>query len=272
MKKISCLLLGLFTTSIHAVCPDGKTYKVTLTFDDGPHAVLTPKVLDVLKEEKVPGTFFVLGSHFAGGKENPKTKTAYSLVERAKKEGHYIGSHTYEHLNHPSFGEETIKKNIQRTNPLLKDYLSPVLRLPYGAGSFRSSNATIQKKNDFIMKTVKEAGFSHVGWDVDTNDWDAKKRPTLLPTMLKNICATKGGVILFHDIQAYTVEHLQEWIQAIKKEGHELVALDDPNLGGRFKFSNLNTPLPPEVCGDGVAPKAVKELNDSVNKVIKKMK
>ena len=163
MKKISCLLLGLFATSIHAVCPDGKTYKVTLTFDDGPHAVLTPKVLDILKEEKVPGTFFVLGSHFAGGKANPKTKTAYSLVERAKSEGHYIGSHTYEHLNHPSFSEEKIRTNIRKTNPLLKDYLSPVLRLPYGAGSFRSSIDAVQNKNDFIMKTVKEAGFSHVG-------------------------------------------------------------------------------------------------------------
>ena len=112
MKKYIIITLSvLILPSLHAgtPCPGGKTYKVTLTFDDGPHSVLTPKVLDVLKEEKVKATFFVLGSHFAGGRANPNTKTAYALLDREKSEGHYIGSHTYDHLNHPTLTAEKMR-------------------------------------------------------------------------------------------------------------------------------------------------------------------
>ena len=266
MKKFIIITLSLFVIpSVHAACPDGKTYPVTLTFDDGPHPVLTPKVLDILKEEKVKATFFVLGSHFPGGKANPGNKTAYALLDREKSEGHYIGSHTYEHLAHTKLSTEAMKNNITKSNPLLKDYLSPILRLPYGDGSFRSSNPAIQRKNDLVMATVKESGFKHVGWDIDTNDWDAKKRAVILSSTLKQICSEKGGIILFHDIQKNTVDHLQSWIQAIKKEGHSIVGLEEfvPQVAGQ---------LPPESCGPEGDTKQVQELGTSVDEVIQKIK
>jgi peptidoglycan/xylan/chitin deacetylase (PgdA/CDA1 family) len=265
VKKIILITLSILVASpTHAVCPDGKSYPVTLTFDDGPHSVLTPKVLDVLKEEQVKATFFVLGEHFAGGRANPATKSAYALVERQKKEGHYVGSHTYSHFAHSKLSAEKMKENIIKSGPLLKDILSPILRLPYGDGSFRSSNPTIQAKNNLVMSTVKGAGYKHVGWDVDTNDWDVRKRSILVSSMLKQICATKGGVILFHDIQKNTVEHLKEWIGIIKKEGHTFVGME------HFVPEVLN-PLPPEACGEISVPKPVKDLDTNVNEVLKKM-
>ena len=82
MKKYIIIGLSvLILPSLHAACPNGKTYPVTLTFDDGPHSVLTPKVLDVLKEEKIKATFFVLGKHFPGGKANPAKKEWKKLAE-----------------------------------------------------------------------------------------------------------------------------------------------------------------------------------------------
>jgi peptidoglycan/xylan/chitin deacetylase (PgdA/CDA1 family) len=264
MKKLNLIALSiLLLPTVHAACPDGKTYPVHFTFDDGPHGTLTPRVLDVLKEEKVPATFFVLGERFAGGKSNPGNKTAYAILDRAKKEGHRIGSHTYSHINHPNFSAAKVRENIMKPNPLLKDYLSPVLRLPYGGGSFRSSNAATQAKNDMVMKTVKNAGFKHVGWDIDTNDWDAKKRPTLLATLLKDICRTKGGVVLFHDIQKYTVDNLQSWIKAVKKEGHTFAPME--------KFHpEAKLPLPPEACED-VTPSKVKMISKEVEDVLDHM-
>lgn len=264
MKKINLLALSvLLLPTVHAACPDGKTYPVHFTFDDGPHGTLTPRVLDVLKAEKVPATFFVLGERFAGGKSNPSTKTAYAILDRAKKEGHRIGSHTYSHINHPNFSAAKVRENIMKPNPLLKDYLSPVLRLPYGGGSFRSSNPTTQAKNDMVMKTVKNAGFKHIGWDIDTNDWDAKKRPTLLKTLLKDICRTKGGVVLFHDIQKFTVDNLQDWIKAVKKEGHTFAPME--------KFHpEASLPLPPEACED-VTPTKVKMISKEVEDVLDHM-
>jgi peptidoglycan/xylan/chitin deacetylase (PgdA/CDA1 family) len=265
MKKLIFATLGFFIIPvIHAACPDGKSYEVHFTFDDGPHGVLTPKVLDILKEEKVPSTFFVLGEHFAGGRENPSNKSKYALLDRMKKEGHKIGSHTYKHINHPQYSAAEVRDNIMKTNPLIKEYLSPVLRLPYGGGSFRSSNPAVQAKNDMVMNTIKNAGFKHVGWDIDTNDWDVKKRPGLLQNMLRDICRQKGGVVLFHDVQSFTVENLRSWIRAIKNEGHTFSSLE------RFVPEAL-APLPPEACELDPLPKA-KVLKDDLEKVIKKIK
>jgi len=272
IKKLSLLTLSylFLIPSTNAACPDGKTYKVTLTFDDGPNVALTPKVLDTLKEEKVPGTFFVLGSNVAGGKTNPANKSKYAILDRMKAEGHYIGSHTYNHIEHTSttFSKEAVKTNIMKPSPLLEGYLSPVLRLPYGAGSFRSSNATIQARNDMVMASVKEAGFKHVGWHIDTEDWKVSARPTLLPKMLKQICQSKGGIILFHDIQANTVANLKSWIQAIKAEGHDLVGLENfiPEVKG--PFPPLNCEL--DASGKPVL-KPINDLEKDVNKVIKKL-
>lgn len=61
-----------------------------LTFDDGPTLKATPKILDILKEENVVATFFVVGKHV---KENPE------LVKRAYDEGHFIANHGYNHNN-----------------------------------------------------------------------------------------------------------------------------------------------------------------------------
>lgn len=249
MNKILACALLLFSTGSWAACPDGKSYPVTLTFDDGPHPSLTPRVLDVLDAEKVKGTFFVLGERFAGGKKNVANKGKYALLDRMKRSGHTIGSHTYHHLNHPHESPASIRENIYRPNELLQEYLSPVLRLPYGAGAFKSGKAEVQRKNDYVMKTVKEAGFKHVLWDIDTNDWDPKRRATLLPTMLKDICSKKGGVILFHDIQAHTVDNLQSWIRAIKAQGHQLVGLEKfvPEAKKPFAAENCEMPKNKEI-------------------------
>lgn len=262
MKKLllSSLSVLIFPYA-HAVCPDGKTYPVHFTFDDGPHSVLTPKVLDILKVEKVPSTFFVLGEHFAGGKANPANKNKYAILDRMLKEGHTIGSHTYSHINHPKFSEAEVKTNINKPNALLKGYLSPVLRLPYGGGSFHSSNPEIQAQNDMVMRTVKNAGYKHVGWDIDTNDWDVKKRPIMLEKMLKDICSAKGGVMLFHDIQAFTVDNIQSWIRAIKNEGHTFAPLE--------KFvSEAKRSLPQEKCETPPPSIKVKELGDNLEQLI----
>ena len=61
-----------------------------LTFDDGPHPVYTPKLLDGLKERNVKATFFLIGQNIEGNEE---------IIKRMSKEGHLIGNHTYHHVN-----------------------------------------------------------------------------------------------------------------------------------------------------------------------------
>ena len=68
---------------------EGETKKAYLTFDDGPSKDVTPLILDILKEEKITATFFVLGTKV---EENPE------ILKRIYEEGHYIGNHGYSHV------------------------------------------------------------------------------------------------------------------------------------------------------------------------------
>jgi peptidoglycan/xylan/chitin deacetylase (PgdA/CDA1 family) len=205
---------------------NSEKFPVHLTFDDGPHAALTPMVLDILKEEDIKATFFVLGEHFAGGKANTSTLPSYTILDRIKNEGHAIGSHTYSHINHPDFSETEVRENIIKPINLLKEYLSPVLRLPYGGGAIPSEDPLVQSKNAMVMNTVKKAGFTHVLWDIDSRDWDKGSFENLFPVLLTNICKFKGGIILFHDIQENTVNNLRVWIHGIKEQGHEFKSIE----------------------------------------------
>lgn len=215
-------------------CSDGKSYPVALTFDDGPNPALTKRVLDTLKKHKAPATFFVLGDQFP---TEAAKKQKLPILERMLAEGHIIGSHTYHHWPHSRKPAADAERNIRRTTDLLKPYLSPVLRLPFGDGSFRSKDPAKQRKNDQVMKMVKDAGFTHVGWDIDTNDWNPARRPYILSSMMSQICKQKGGIILFHDVQENTASKLSKWIHEIKAAGHTIVGLERfvPAAGKRMK-------------------------------------
>lgn len=230
----SLTLLLLICSAAGATCPDGRTYPIHFTFDDGPHSVLTPRVLDILRDEQVPSTFFISGHNLPGGKSNLANRAKYALLDRMRYEGHLIGSHAYEHIQHntSSMTSDQIRANFQRGREVLRGYESPILRLPYGAGSFRSSNPEVQARNDLVMDTIRAEGYTHVGWDVDTNDWSARHRPTLQETMLNQICQNCAShqegacVVLFHDVHAHTADNLRTWIRAVRNEGHRFVPLN----------------------------------------------
>ena len=86
------------------------------------------------------------------------------------------------------------------------------------------------------MAMVKEAGFTHVAWDIDTNDWNPARRKDIVRSMMSQICTEKGGVILFHDVHPNTVTNLSSWIDIIKAAGHTIHGLDHfvPAAGKRM--------------------------------------
>ena len=114
-----------------------------LTFDDGPTLKSTPKILDILSEEDVKATFFVVGKHV---KEHPK------LVKRAYDEGHYIANHGYSHyndklyINSDSFIHEILSTDIEISKAIgIENYSSHVFRFPNGymAPSYKSKKTRI---------------------------------------------------------------------------------------------------------------------------------
>ncbi|WP_347270860.1 glycosyltransferase [Rhizorhabdus histidinilytica] len=192
---------------------------VALTFDDGPDPVWTPKILDILKAEKVSATFFIVG-------ENALTQR--SLLERLVAEGHEVGSHTY---THPNLAQATAAQTALELNAnqrLFQAYTGRSLRL-FRAPYFGDAEPTTADE----IVPVEEAqrrGYLSVGLHVDPDDW---KRPGVTEIVQRTIEGVESGspdfsanVVLLHDSggdRAQTVAALPIVIRELRARGYRLV-------------------------------------------------
>ncbi|MBC1376220.1 polysaccharide deacetylase family protein [Listeria sp. FSL L7-0091] len=185
--------------------PKAKTNKViALTFDDGPSASVTPKVLETLKRNNVKATFFVLGSSVIN---NP------GLVKRELEEGHQVGSHSWDHPQLTKLSEKEVYNQILQTQKAVYDqtgYFPTTMRPPYGAVN---------------KKVAEEIGLPIIQWSVDTEDWKNKNPKVVTSRVLSG--ASNGGIVLMHDIHPTTAASLDKTIKALKKQGYEFVTIDE---------------------------------------------
>lgn len=191
--------------------PEGKV--VYLTFDDGP-STLTGQFLDVLKEQEVKATFFMIGKNLqnAGFQEN---------VKRAIKEGHYIGGHSMTHDSKklytdgqfvPEMKEAlALIRNITGTNPTL-------VRPPYGS----APGLNDQRIRDQIVK----AGIKVWDWTIDSHDWELKDNPNQIVENIKKGTTDDVEVILVHE-KPQTLQALPEIIKFYKEKGYEFGVYQD---------------------------------------------
>jgi peptidoglycan/xylan/chitin deacetylase (PgdA/CDA1 family) len=158
--------------------PDRET--VALTFDDGPHPEFTPRILDILAQQQVRATFFVIGRN---AEKHP------DLVKRIAAEGHTLGNHT---LDHDRFGvnqkREYWRRQIQETQRIVAQIVGqpPVLfRSPMGFKTGHSAAA------------AKEARLPFVGWSVRSLD----TRPLPAEKLARRVIARTTGndIVLLHD-------------------------------------------------------------------------
>lgn len=192
-----------------------------LTFDDGPSAYVTPRILDILNEHDVKATFFILGKMVDA---NPE------VLKRVHNEGHAIAHHTYSHdYNHvyknvSNFIGELNKTNDSLKRVLGKDFETKILRFP--GGSFEKS------KQKFIKETEK-LGYKNYDWDALNGDAEGHglSKQTLVNRLKSTVASRKGQgevIILMHDTDAKktTADALPEIIDYLKKEGYEFGTLD----------------------------------------------
>lgn len=188
---------------------------IALTFDDGPHATLTPKLLDILKEKGVKATFFVLGQCVEA---NP------DVLQRAVAEGHEIGNHSWDHKAFPKVGASGLTSQITNTNAAIEKAGGPkptLVRPPYGA-----TNSAITKRLN------EEFGLKVIMWDVDPLDWKVRNSEHVRSEILKG--TKSGSIVLAHDIHPTTVAAMPQTIDELKAKGFqfvtvsELLAMDRP--------------------------------------------
>jgi len=154
----------------------GNSRSIFVTFDDGPIPIVTPFVLNILKQYNAKATFFCIGDNV---RKHPE------VFEQVKNEGHAIGNHTFNHLNGWHTDDKAYLDNFLQADELIG---SKLFRPPYGR---------IKRSQVKLLQEAK-SGVKIVMWNVLSADFDAAISPEkCLDNVIKNV---KGGeIVLFHD-------------------------------------------------------------------------
>jgi len=183
--------------------PDEKI--VALTLDDGPDPVWTPRVLDILKQERVPATFFLIGY---------KVKQHPEIVLREVAEGHDVGNHTYDHLQNKNIESEDWNYEIGHNNDLIQSIIGVHPRWFRAPGCHYTGQA---------LKTMAALDMIRVDTTCNLGDTNKDWTPQRMQIMVGKL--RPGAVILGHDCMAHTAEILPGLIQEIRSRGYQFVPL-----------------------------------------------
>lgn len=219
---------------------------IALTFDDGVSYV-TQKVLDILRQEDIKATFFILGNTLDSTVLGETF--AKKILKQMIADGHVVASHSYSHPNFDGYWPEGIRYEMNRSNELFQKHIgkSPrFMRPPFG-------NVTPQ-----TIKALHDLGYFIIRWNVDTNDWIHKEAPSTLlkefssklpdqqridsiklqkcgltdlgvRTIINGILDSK--IALMHDIHPGIISFLPQLIQHTKNLGYRFVSMQEC-LGG----------------------------------------
>jgi peptidoglycan/xylan/chitin deacetylase (PgdA/CDA1 family) len=205
---------------------------IAMTFDDGPSAVLTPKLLDLLAARHIKATFFVIGENVA---EHPE------IVARAAREGHEIASHSWSHPNLAKMSQEGVRSQLQRTDDAIKSTTGKrptLLRPPYGS--------ITEREKRWIHD---EFGYDIILWDVDPYDW---KRPGSAVVRSRILKETRpGSIVLSHDIHPGTIEAMPSTFDELEVKGFKFVTVSE-----LIDMATPVTPAPKAAAAEKTAAKA----------------
>ncbi len=195
---------------------------VLLTFDDGPDPTYTPDVLDILKQENVPATFFLIGGMVGANSE---------LVQRMVAEGHTIGSHSY---THPDFSQLTplrLKLELALSQMMLKHVTGRetfLMRLPYATGT-----GPYDGRLTAPIREVTDRGYILALEDISPRDWEQLDADKIVSQVLAATRSGEGKVLVLHDgggPRDNVVEALPKLIHELRARGYTFI--DTPEVIG----------------------------------------
>ncbi len=181
---------------------------IAMTFDDGPHATNTPKLLEIAAKRHIKLTFFVLGECV---EQNP------DVLRREVAEGHEIGNHSWSHPNLAKLSDADVRSQLQRTEDIIVKTagIKPkLMRPPYGE---------LTKRQRMLVN--HELGYKVILWDVDPLDW---KRPGPNVVAQRIIAGARpGSIILSHDIHPPTIAAMPQVFDALLAKGFKFVTVSE---------------------------------------------
>jgi peptidoglycan-N-acetylglucosamine deacetylase len=196
---------------------------IALTFDDGPYPVFTPMLLDVLRDERVPATFFLIGRDAEQWPE---------LTHRIVQDGDEVADHTYSHPDLDREPDDAVRAEIlQGRDALWKLTHDPsvrtLMRPPHGRYTERT------------LEIAQSLGYSVVLWTDDSGDWR-----TLTPAEIERHLlahATAPEIVLLHSGKLATIEAMPAVIERFERAGYRFVTVSE--LLARVSTHELNHPL-----------------------------
>ena len=221
-KKLVCLcsfLFFLLSTCCFFHLRPFRTFaeaekSIYLTFDDGPSDRITPKILDVLREEGVRATFFVVGRN---------VETRKQLTRRILDEGNSVGIHSYSHRYGQIYASpETLLQDIEKCGALLNrlGIYTRLYRFPGGSSMVGENFKT----------AVRKKGYAYVDWNALCGDAEIKNpKPSELYERAIRSAGEKSTVImLFHDStdKEATLKALPFIIEHYKTLGYRFCTFD----------------------------------------------
>ena len=191
---------------------------IAMTYDDGPHATNTPRLLDMLKERNIKATFFMVGQCVA---EYPQ------IVKRMADEGHELANHSWSHPLLSKMSDQGVKDQLQRTHDAIVKAtgIQPkTMRPPYGGFTERQRRWS-----------HGELGYKTILWDVDPLDWKVRNAAHVEREILQR--TVPGSIILTHDIHKSTVDAMPRTLDALLAKGFKFVTVTE--------LLAMDRPLPP---------------------------
>ena len=181
--------------------------RVALTFDDGPSKEMTDDYIQVLADNNVKATFFLLAKNVQAFPDEAR------MLQEA---GHDIANHSLNHAQLSGLSGDSLKNDFAESNKIFKEVLGKTpkfMRPPYGS------------YNDEVLATAREYGQIPIYWSIDTNDWRKYSTETMVETIKSEM--SDGAIILMHEGKSNTLEALPTIIQTIRDMGYEIVPLSE---------------------------------------------
>lgn len=192
---------------------DRRDKKIALTIDAAWADDKTEFILSTLNKYGVKATFFLCGFW---AEEYPE------MVKAIDDDGHQIGNHSSTHPHMNQLGVEQIKKELNDYDDLIESIIgkrTTIFRAPFG------------EYNDVVIKTVRDAGYEVIQWNIDTIDWkEERSAETILNWVLPKL--KPGSIILCHNNGFKIEQYLPTLIETALAEGYEFVTIDDLLLDG----------------------------------------
>ncbi|MDR3278339.1 MAG: polysaccharide deacetylase family protein [Oscillospiraceae bacterium] len=180
---------------------------VALTFDDGPHRTVTPRILDLLEQYGARATFCVIGNLVEGNSELPR---------RAVDLGCEVIGHSWDHKNLTKLSTEELQIELESTYEVIRAAtgMTPAMfRPPYGS------------VNDHVKDVARDMGLAMINWSVDTRDWESRNAASVYDEVMASV--KDRSIILCHDMYSSTADAMELVIPELLARGYQLVTVSE---------------------------------------------